>query len=279
MKNLPQIFKNEKFGNITAIEKDGEPWFVAKEIADILGYSEASAMTRKLDNDEKTTLPFLQGDSNYQTNKIVINESGFYNAVLGSKMPKAKAFKKWVTSEVLPSIRKHGAYITFEKAEEMLNDPDVMITLLQAFKKERADKNQFKLERDEAIRTKAQIGSKREASSMATASHKAREVNIERKKRLAIEKYLGFEKADYYLAPKDIVWLEDFFCVFSDEFFEDFEDVLKGRSVAMNIPRQRRIEGYDKQVWGYHNKVIESLEKSLLKFPDLLNEYRFEFAV
>lgn len=92
-------------------DENGEPWFVAKEIAAILGYSETAVMNRRLDDDEKTNLQIPQVGSNYTTNITIINESGLYNAVLGSTKPEAKALRKWVTSEVLPSIRRTGGYI------------------------------------------------------------------------------------------------------------------------------------------------------------------------
>ena len=117
MNNEITLFENPDFGEIRTIVENGEPWFVAKDVAEILGYSETAMMTRRLDEDEKTNLPFRQSGSNYQTNLTVINESGLYNAVLGSKKPEAKAFKKWVTSEVLPSIRKHGGYLTVHDDE------------------------------------------------------------------------------------------------------------------------------------------------------------------
>ena len=87
---------------------DNEPWFVAKNVAEILGYSTANRMTERLDDDEKGTrkLCTLGGDQEM----TIINESGLYNAILGSNKPDAKKFKKWVTAEVLPSIRKYGAY-------------------------------------------------------------------------------------------------------------------------------------------------------------------------
>lgn len=87
---------------------DNEPWFVAKDVAEILGYSTANRMTERLDDDEKGTrkLCTLGGDQEM----TIINESGLYNAILGSNKPDAKKFKKWVTAEVLPSIRKYGAY-------------------------------------------------------------------------------------------------------------------------------------------------------------------------
>jgi prophage antirepressor-like protein len=136
MKDL-QVFENPEFGSLTVVEKDGEPWFVAKEVSDILGYNQTSDMTKRLDDDEKTSQPWKLDGSNYQTNKTVINESGFYNAVIGSKRSEAKKFKKWVTSEVLPSIRKNGMYATDDFVEMALSDPDHMISILNKFKHER----------------------------------------------------------------------------------------------------------------------------------------------
>lgn len=108
--NEIQIF-NFHNNDVRVININNEPWFAAKEVAAILGYSETAAMNRRLDDDEKTTLQIPQVGSNYTTNITIINESGLYNAVLGSNKPEAKAFKKWVTSEVLPAIRRNGGYI------------------------------------------------------------------------------------------------------------------------------------------------------------------------
>lgn len=105
------IFENEEFGKLTVVEKNGEPWFVAKEVATILDYSRTNKMTVRLDDDEKDDAPIWCMDNEKHYNQTVINESGFYNAVIGSKKPEAKRFKKWVTSEVLPTIRKTGGYI------------------------------------------------------------------------------------------------------------------------------------------------------------------------
>lgn len=113
-------FTNEEFGEITTMEIDNEIWFLGKEIALTLGYSnERDALKRHVDNDDKKTLKFkdcrdsLQSDlwtEGDYTNKTLINESGIYALIFGSKLESAKRFKKWVTSEVLPSIRKTGAY-------------------------------------------------------------------------------------------------------------------------------------------------------------------------
>jgi prophage antirepressor-like protein len=111
-----QIFKKDEM-NMRVIEKDGELWFVAKDVADTLGYKDTEAMTRRLDDDEKTVLSLgnvqnlqIVGFENFTRGILIINESGLYNSILGSQKPNAKKFKKWVTSEVLPSIRKNGSY-------------------------------------------------------------------------------------------------------------------------------------------------------------------------
>lgn len=100
---------------VRIVNVNDEPWFVAKDVAKILGYSDTQAMTRRLDDDEVST---CTDNSSGQVRYIaIINESGLYNAALGSTKPEAKAFKKWVTSEVLPSIRKHGGYIAANGTE------------------------------------------------------------------------------------------------------------------------------------------------------------------
>lgn len=102
-----QVFN---FGDyqVRTVIKEGEPWFVAKDVADILDYSEASAMTRHLDDDDKESVKLTVRGQEQEF--ILVNESGLYSAILKSRKPEAKAFKKWVTSEVLPSIRKQGKY-------------------------------------------------------------------------------------------------------------------------------------------------------------------------
>lgn len=103
-----QIFNNEEFGQIRTVEIDGEPWFVATDIAKALGYRMASDMTRRIDDEDKGTrkVRTIRGEQDV----TVINESGLYSSILGSNIPSAKKFKHWVTSEVLPTIRKTGGY-------------------------------------------------------------------------------------------------------------------------------------------------------------------------
>lgn len=130
-----QIFNSPEFGAIRTIEKDGEPWFVGKDVAAILGYGDTDQALRKhIDDEDKLTRRFDGSGQNRQM--TIINESGLYSLVLSSKLPTAKKFKRWVTNEVIPSIRKHGAYMTPETLEKVLLSPDTLMQLAQNLKDE-----------------------------------------------------------------------------------------------------------------------------------------------
>lgn len=121
---------------IRVLTIEGEPWFVGKDVAEVLGYSNSrKAIADHVDSEDKgVTKCYTLGG----TQQIaIINESGLYSLILSSKLPKAKEFKRWVTSEVLPTIRKHGAYMTPAKIEEVLTDPDTIIQLATQLKQER----------------------------------------------------------------------------------------------------------------------------------------------
>ncbi len=108
------IFENPEFGSVRTITIDGVPWFVGKDVAQILGYRDTSdALKKHVDDDDKLSRRFA--DSGQNRIMYIINESGLYSLVLSSKLPEAKRFKRWVTSEVLPSIRKNGVYVAEEK--------------------------------------------------------------------------------------------------------------------------------------------------------------------
>lgn len=124
---------------VRTVIKNNEPWFVGKDVAEILGYKRtADAIRQHVDKEDKG-VGEIQTPGGIQKMTIV-NESGLYALIFGSKLPKAKSFKRWVTSEVLPSIRKHGMYATESTVEQMLNDPDTAIQLLETIKQERAEK-------------------------------------------------------------------------------------------------------------------------------------------
>ena len=136
MENLMKTFESQEFGKVRVVEISGETWMVGKDIAKALGYSNGrDAISKHVDADDKgvAKCDTLGGKQDLQ----VINESGMYSLVISSKLPGARKFKRWITSEVLPSIRKHGAYMTPEKIEEVLLNPDVIIKLATDLKEER----------------------------------------------------------------------------------------------------------------------------------------------
>ena len=117
--NEVKIFENEEFGKVRTVEVKGEPYFVGKDIATILGYSNPrDAISKHVDNEDKGV---ANCDTLGGTQQVsIINESGLYSLILRSRKPEAKKFKKWVTEEVLPTIRKHGIYATGEKLLELI---------------------------------------------------------------------------------------------------------------------------------------------------------------
>ncbi len=133
MNNL-QVF-NYNGSEVRTIQKDGEPWWVLKDVCDVLDISQAVRVAERLDEDEVSQTHIADSLGRRQETYIV-NESGLYNVILRSDKPEAKPFRKWVTSEVLPSIRKHGAYMTPQKIEEVLLNPDTIIKLATELKAE-----------------------------------------------------------------------------------------------------------------------------------------------
>lgn len=130
-----QIFNSPEFGAIRTIEKDGEPWFVGKDVAAALGYKDTvNALKSHVDAEDKGGWQITTQFGDKET--TIINESGLYSLVLSSKLPTAKKFKRWVTNEVIPSIRKHGAYMTPETLEKVLLSPDTLMQLAQNLKDE-----------------------------------------------------------------------------------------------------------------------------------------------
>ncbi len=169
-----KIFEHPDFGQVRVVDQAGDPWFVAKDVAEILGYVEPSTLYRRLDDDEKMTAN-LAGISKTNPVTVLISESGLYNAILGSSKPEAKRFKKWVTSEVLPDIRKHGFYGTDQFVDRMVNDTDALILAIQQYKFEKEQRLLAERQRDYAVETKAWIGEKKVATAMNTASHLSKE--------------------------------------------------------------------------------------------------------
>ena len=131
-----QVFNHPDFGEVRTVTIDDEPWFVGKDVAQVLGYAKPeNALATHVDGDDTLKQGITDSLGRIQ-NTTLINESGLYSLILSSKLPGAKKFKRWVTSEVLPSIRKHGAYMTPETLQAAILNPDTMIQLCQQLKNE-----------------------------------------------------------------------------------------------------------------------------------------------
>lgn len=132
--NSLKIFSNPQFGNVQGVLLDDEVWFIAKEISDILGFRDPYTAARCLDDDEKKLHTMCVAGQMRET--TIISEAGLYSLIIKSRKDEAKKFKRWVTHEVIPSIRQYGAYMTPAKLEEVLLSPDTIIQLAQNLKAE-----------------------------------------------------------------------------------------------------------------------------------------------
>lgn len=145
-----EIFSCVEFGDLTVLEINNEPWFVGKEVAEKLEYKEPNkAVVRHIEDDDRMKCPIVDNLGRKQES-WAINESGLYSLVLSSKLESSKRFKRWVTKDILPNIRKHGMYAT----EELLDNPDLLIQAATKLKEER-EKNKLLQEQNETMKPKA----------------------------------------------------------------------------------------------------------------------------
>jgi anti-repressor protein len=140
MNNL-MIFEHDQFGKVRIhVDGSGDPWWIASEVCGVLGIGNTSDVVKTLDDDEKMTIDSIEGHSGQRGGAqfySLVNEPGLYSLVLRSRKPEAKAFKRWLTHEVIPSIRKHGGYLIPSKIEELLVNPDLIIAFATELKNER----------------------------------------------------------------------------------------------------------------------------------------------
>lgn len=189
METQLQIFKNPDFGDVRTIIRDGEPWFVAADVCRALDVD--STATRRLDEDEISALRLTQTSSNgvSQEREVnIVNEPGLYSLVLGSRKPEAKAFKRWVTHDVIPAIRRHGMYAV----DDIIANPDLGIAALQALKDER--------EKRQALESTVAVQSQQLAELTPKASYY--DIVLNCKDLLSISKIAK----DY---GKSAIWLND----------------------------------------------------------------------
>ena len=261
--NSLQLFQNTDW-KIRVVMRDGEPWFVAKDVCDCLELGNVSQTCSRLDDDERGII--LNDTPSGKQEMLVVSEPGLYSLIGSSKKQEAKAFKRWVNHEVLPSIRKTGGY-GIRTVDDMINDPDTAIRLLTQLKILRLQNDQLAMERDEAIRTKAMIGSRREATAMNTASQKSKECE-------KLREQIGDSKT--YKAVTAITWLPDYFNMSNRGLYGSLAANLKKIEAGMtsefkhiDIPDSR----FGK-VKAYHVDVIERLHEMIQADENLMAKYR-----
>ena len=241
-----KLFENPQF-RVRVIMRCSEPWFVAKDACDCLELTNVSKACQTLDEDEKgITKVYTLGGSQ---DMMLISESGLYTLIMRSNKPEAKVFRKWVTSEVLPSIRKTGGY-GIRTVDDMINDPDTAIRLLTQLKILRLQNDQLAMERDEAIRTKAMIGSRREATAMNTASQKSKECE-------KLREQIGDSKT--YKRATAIPWLSEYFDTRNDGLYNSLAHQLKKVEASMppEFAHKPTPDSRYGSVKAYHIAVIE----------------------
>ena len=268
--NSLQLFADKGF-KIRVIMRCSEPWFVAKDVASCIEHSNVTKMCELCrDKDKVVVRP-----SDLTSNDLVdvknreytlISESGLYRVLAKCNLPKCEPFESWVFDEVLPSIRKTGGY-GIRTVDDMINDPDTAIRLLTQLKIMRLQNKQLEMERDEAIRTKALIGSRREATAMNTASQKSKECE-------KLREQIGDSKT--YKAVTAITWLPDYFNMSNRGLYGSLAANLKKIEAGMtsefkhiDIPDSR----FGK-VKAYHVDVIERLHEMVQADENLMAKYR-----
>lgn len=260
MENGIQVFENSGLGSVRVVMHNGEPWFVAKDVCDCLELTNTAQTISYLDDDEKgVTTNYTPGGKQEMS---MISEAGLYSLILRSRKPEAKAFKRWVTHDILPSIRKTGSYsMTPKSYAEALRALAAEVELREAVE---AQKALAESQRDEAIRTKAEIGSRREATSMATASAAVRQ-------RDALADKLGEGK--HYKTARAIPWLLDVFAP-SRGMYQQVGKKLTAISARMGY----EVRTVEDSKWGtvkaYHVEAIEALRLELAKDANMLGRYR-----
>lgn len=211
--NKLQVFQHHSFGLVRVVEHDNEPWFLAADICLALGLGNTTEALRNLDPDERASEKLRAGTRFQDFN--IISESGMYTLIMRSNKPEAKAFRKWVTKEVLPSIRKTGGYSTCSTEDlvaKTIGNPDWAIQMLTAFKEEQEKRKNAEQERDEAVRAKAHISTKREATIIGKLSAKSNECKKLREENTSLKQQLGIEvEEEKYKSLKDTPWIKEVF--------------------------------------------------------------------
>ena len=173
MENKLMIFENDAFGKVRTLNLNGEPWFVAVDVCSILDLSNPTIAVSRLDEDERAKFNLgRQGDA------TIVNEPGLYTLVLGSRKPEAKAFKRWITHEVIPAIRKHGVYITDEKLKLFAEHPELLDALMKSLYATHAENLRHRAERQTLLPKADYYDAFMDADGCTNLRTTAKELNV-----------------------------------------------------------------------------------------------------
>ena len=173
MENKLMIFENETFGKVRTLNLNGEPWFVAVDVCSVLDLSNPTIAVSRLDEDERAKFNLgRQGDA------TIVNEPGLYTLVLGSRKPEAKAFKRWITHEVIPAIRKHGVYITDEKLKLFAEHPELLDALMKSLYATHAENLRHRAERQTLLPKADYYDAFMDADGCTNLRTTAKELNV-----------------------------------------------------------------------------------------------------
>ncbi len=257
-----QVFRNGAFGSVRVVEHKGEPWFVASDVAKALGYANPQEATREhCKKVNKITQPSksLTSVKRPPTFINIIPESDVYRLVMRSNLPGAVEFQDWVCEEVIPTIRKSGGYL----ATKPDDTPETILARAVLIAQDTLKR--VEAERDEAVHTKAWIGSRREASAMAPAASAARRAK-------ALEAQLGL--AGDYLAVKGVKWLPEIFDLTKGGTYSQIGKYLKRLSLTENYMVKTAPDSLHESVGLYHKDIIALFRKQLDEIPSLMRKYR-----
>lgn len=254
-----KIFEAAAFGQVRVVDVDGEPWFVARDVCECLELGNPRTSVALLDDDERGvhTMDTPGGEQEMS----IVSEAGLYSLILRSRKPEAKAFKRWITHEVLPSIRRTGQYGGYALPRVPQSFPDALRMIADI-----EEEKQLALEqRDYYKRTKAEIGSRREATAMATASTATRRAN-------RLEDSLGIGKT--YKQVKAIPWLLEEFSD-SRSMYQQVGKKLKNLSQRMGYEiKSVPCPEYPQGVKAYHIDVVKAFYDELQRDRNMLGRYR-----
>ena len=173
MENKLMLFENEAFGKVRTLNLNGEPWFVAVDVCSVLDLSNPTIAVSRLDEDERAKF-----NLGHQGDATIVNEPGLYTLVLGSRKPEAKAFKRWITHEVIPAIRKHGVYITDEKLKLFAEHPELLDALMKSLYAAHAENLRHRAERQTLLPKADYYDAFMDADGCTNLRTTAKELNV-----------------------------------------------------------------------------------------------------